>query len=326
MNRLTVSIVITTMNRPQSVLQAIHSVFAQTYPYYDLHIVDDGSTDQTSEVIEKILAGRTNAFYWKHKKCRGLSAARNTGIVNSRAKFIVFLDDDDELKPDSLEKRMAVVQKLNPDDQKKLGVIYNGCEIHIPHENRITYNMPRIEGNIANFIREKGLSTIPSTGLHPRTVLETIGGFDESLISSIDHDLWMGLATHGFYAFPVYEPLTITFNHIRRKSLVTDTQSRIMGVEQYLEKWRPVYESWYGVRGAKKYTKTYRTRVLGGLAAKKFVDREWHETRRLLKHVLYHNRHAFGEYIRLFLCFLRFILRKHTPARLITFVRGGKRY
>jgi len=184
--------------------------------------------------------------------------------------------------------------------------------------------MPRIQGNIADFIRKRGLSTIPSSGMYPRKALERIDGFDESLISSVDHDLWMALATHGFHALPVYVPLTITYHHRRKKGMVTDTRPRIKGVEQYLEKWHPVYEKWYGMRGAQKYVQAYRTRVLGGLSAKKFADGEWRESRRLLKHVLRKNSPSLLEYTRLAFFFLQSILRKCTLVRLVAFVRGRK--
>ena len=129
MKNSTVSVVITTMNRPQSLSRAIKSVLSQTYQYYDLHIVDDGSIDETSDVIKSSQKKHSNVYYWRHESRRGLAAARNTGIAKSNAEFIAFLDDDDEWKPDSLSKRIEAVIRFPAKHQKFLGVIYSGCEI-----------------------------------------------------------------------------------------------------------------------------------------------------------------------------------------------------
>lgn len=91
--------------------------------------------------------GRENASLPSQGSPRAC-AARNTGIAKSKGEFIAFLDDDDEWKPDSLEKRIALLEKLSEKEQEELGVVYCGCETHILHENRDTYNMPKIEGNI----------------------------------------------------------------------------------------------------------------------------------------------------------------------------------
>ena len=317
-----ISVVLTTRNRPESLLRAIRSVFAQTYKNYDLHIVDDGSTDDTPEVVKQELNGRDNAFYWRHENRRGLSAARNTGIAKSSGEFVAFLDDDDEWKPNSLEKRMQRIQGMPRSELERLGVIYSGCETRMPYENRITYNHPRIRGNIASAIRTVGISTIPSTGLHPRVALEKIGGFDEHLISSVDHDLWMMLASQGFHAVAVDEALTITYILKKRKGMVTDTRPRIRGVEQYLQKWESLYTEWYGNVDAASFIKHYRTNVLGRLCAKKLVSGAFVAAWRLGIHVLKKNRWSSREGLRLLGFILFFSIRHHTPKALIAFVKG----
>ncbi|HPQ27323.1 MAG TPA: glycosyltransferase family 2 protein [Desulfobacteraceae bacterium] len=325
MNRPAVSVVITTMNRSKLVLKAIRSVFSQTFTGFDLHVVDDGSDDDTPQAVMQVLGGRKDCFYWRHDQRRGLCAARNTGIKKSSGDYIAFLDDDDEWKPDSLEKRMAAVQKLTSSEREKLGVVYSGCENHNINKRKIYYSMPRVEGNIAtNAIRAKWMFTIPSTGLYPRKALKEIGGFDESIKSSVDHDLWMALASHGFNAVPVYEALTVRYSFKRRKSMVNDTIPRIQGVEKFLYKWRPLYENWFGKNGSLKYIKYYRTKVLGRLAARKMSEGEIRDAWRLLIHITRRNGIALIEHFRLLLLVMRMCVREFLPLWVIDLAKGRK--
>lgn len=317
MNEPLVSVIITTLNRPGLLRRAIRSVQAQTYSNYELHVVDDGSSDDTEDQLKSILAADDKVFYWRHDKQKGLSAARNTGISHSRGDYVAFLDDDDEWKTDGLEKRIALLMQLTTQEREELGVVYCGCQVQRTDQDRITFNMPRITGDIKDNICSKGLNTIPSSGIFPKKVLERIRGFDENLCSSIDHDIWMNLGTHGYHAYAVMEPLVITYRTIKAKSMVTDTHPRILGVEQYLEKWTPTYEQWFGSKGMKKYIKNYRTRVLGGLGSRKFSQGSFREAFRLIHHVSSRNGYSVPETILLLWLVCRSILEKCVPSRLV---------
>jgi glycosyltransferase involved in cell wall biosynthesis len=287
-----ISVVITTHNRAEVLPRAIESVFAQTYDNYDIHIVDDGSSDTTRHVAESMVAGRENVHYWRHENRKGLSAARNTGIENSCGEYIAFLDDDDEWKPQSLQKRIGLLENLTPEEISKTGVLYTGCEIHIVDENRVSLNMPRMKGNIRQAICRADIYSIPSTCMFSRGVLERIGGFDENLLSSVDHDIWMNLAKHNYHAHAIDEPLTITFLRKNPKCMTAETSTRIQGVEQYLNKWQDVFEEWFGAKKGKKYLTRYRRRVLTRLAAMKMCEGRWSQAWRLLCHVAAKNNYS----------------------------------
>lgn len=319
----TVSVVITTRNRPQLVVRALRSALGQTYPNYDVHLVDDASEDDVSEAV-KALTGGPRVSYWRHEQRRGLSAARNTGMARSQGEYVAFLDDDDEWKPDNLHRRISLLPHLASEERRKLGVIYCGCEVHIPIENRITYVMPKIHGNIKQAIRASGLSTIPSSCLFPRRVLDQVGGFDESLCSSIDHDIWMSLAAHGFHAGAVNEPLVVTYETRNRTSMVTDVAPRIQGVEQYLAKWRGTLAEWLGATEAEKYIQAYRTRVLGGLAGQRLAAGAFRECRQLCRNVIARNGLLSGQTLVLGRLLARYTIRRFTPAILLR-LRDGAR-
>jgi len=322
MNSPLVSIVITTFNRRELVQKAIRSALAQTYTNFDLHVVDDGSTDGTGETIKYHFGEKERFFYCRHEVSHGLSAARNTGISRSLGEYLAFLDDDDEWKPDSLDKRVGASEALGLEPREKLGVVYSGCEVRIPHEKQVNFNMPAIDGDIAACIRTHDLSTIPSTGLFSRKALEQINGFDETLVSSVDHDLWMSLANHGFHALAVHEALTVTYIRKNSKSMVSDTMPRIQGVEQYLKKWRPTFQRWHGEEGAERYIRSYRTRVLGKLTAQKLSDGKITEAVKLTRHLLRKNGWALNEHFKVTLMFIHNIARKIVPLPLLRLYRG----
>lgn len=317
MNSQKVSIVITTRNRPKLLVRAIHSVLAQTYRNWDLHVVDDASSDDTPRVAAALLANRKNAYYWRHSRKKGLAAARNTAIAKATGRYIAFLDDDDTWKPNCLEKRVDLLMQLAPQHREKFGVIYCGCEVKIVNEGRITYNMPKIQGNIKHNICTRDLTTIPSSCLFPEVILTKIGGFDENLCSFIDHDIWMSLATHGYYAFAVHEPLVTTYIEKNHLSMVAHTHQRIQGTEQYLTKWTPTFQRWFGPRRAKKYIQRYRTRVLATLAATKFAQGSFREGWLLIRHLVSRSHGSPAQLALLSRLVARRLLRSCVPPRMI---------
>ena len=94
-----VTVVIPCYNQAHFLTEAIESVLSQSYPNFEVVVVDDGSTDDTSEV-----AGRyPQKVRLIRQENRGLSGARNTGIGHARGEYVVFLDADDRLLPEALE-------------------------------------------------------------------------------------------------------------------------------------------------------------------------------------------------------------------------------
>ena len=103
-----VSVIIPTYNRAHLVGRAIRSVLNQTYQDFEIIVVDDGSTDNTEEVVKSFNDPRIR--YIRHEKNRGGSAACNTGIRAARGEYIAFQDSDDEWLPEKLEKQMQVFE------------------------------------------------------------------------------------------------------------------------------------------------------------------------------------------------------------------------
>jgi len=107
-----ISIILATYNRANLLPRAISSVLTQTYQNFELIVINDGSTDSIEEVVRSFNDRRI--VYYKHPENKGVLAARNTGFDLSKGKYLVLLDDDDELLPEALETVVKKFEELLP--------------------------------------------------------------------------------------------------------------------------------------------------------------------------------------------------------------------
>ena len=101
-----VSIIIPTYNDAKYILQAVNSALAQTYKNIEIIVVDDGSTDNTKELLKNL---KINYIFQENK---GLSGARNTGMKLARGKYIALLDADDFYHLERLERQVNFLEKI----------------------------------------------------------------------------------------------------------------------------------------------------------------------------------------------------------------------
>lgn len=177
-----VSVVIPTYNRAQMLEQAIDSVLAQDYPNFELIVVDDGSSDHTSEILNKY-SFQISCHYQERQ---GVSSARNHGTRLSRGKYICFLDSDDLWQHRKLSVQVEFMELATQIPLCYTDEIWirNGVRVN-PHNKHRKYS-----GRI--FKRCLPLCIIsPSSAMIHRDFLLQIGGFDESLPACEDYDLWL---------------------------------------------------------------------------------------------------------------------------------------
>ena len=180
-NNFLVSAIIPTHNRSRLLNRSINSVLNQTYSAVDCIVIDDGSTDNTTEVIDEIKDDRL--IFFSHKSNKGASAARNTGIRNSNGEFIAFLDDDDEWLPTKLEKQVEILRNL----PSKIGMVY--CWMDYFENGKLIYeHHPKLRGSVfLEVLETQRLGGCP-TLLVRKEVFDKIGLFDESLPRGNDGD------------------------------------------------------------------------------------------------------------------------------------------
>jgi len=185
-----ISIIIPTYNRADLLIQAIESALYQTYKDFELIIIDDGSTDNTYEVIKSFSSTRIRYFYIHHS---GVSAARNTGINESSGEFLTFLDSDDHFLPNKIQMQLQVFS-----NNQSLGLVACGWrEVRINNHN-IREVKPWI--NVPNLNLESWLFGCPAGAgviMVKREWIDLIGGFDTNLIAHEDWDLGLRLSNAG---------------------------------------------------------------------------------------------------------------------------------
>ncbi|OGL41123.1 MAG: glycosyl transferase [Candidatus Schekmanbacteria bacterium GWA2_38_11] len=186
-----VSVIIPTYNRAQLLAEALNSVTSQTYKDFELIVVDDGSSDNTKEVV-KNFNGEIKYLYQKNQ---GVSAARNLGIREAKGEFLSFLDSDDMLERKKLEKQIDFFDK-----NKEAKVCYTD-EIWVRNGKRV--NQMKKHAKYSGDIFEKSLPLCiisASSITIKKDVLTRVGLFDESLIVCEDYDLWLRISNE----YPVY--------------------------------------------------------------------------------------------------------------------------
>ncbi len=161
------SIILPTYNSENTILRTLQSVLHQTWPVWELLIINDGSTDGTFNTIKPYLSDpRVKYFYQSNA---GVSGARSKGIGNSEGGFIVFLDSDDEVKPCLLSDFAGMIQKNSSVGFVSSGLILNGEEM-----------FPRLDRNISPY----RYAHIPGTFAVNKDVLVAIKGYDINLRQS----------------------------------------------------------------------------------------------------------------------------------------------
>jgi glycosyltransferase involved in cell wall biosynthesis len=200
-----VSIIIPTYNHAHFLGAAIQSALAQDYPHLEVIVVDDGSTDNTREVVGPFLEHPQVRYIYQEN--HGLSAARNRGIAESRGEYLNFLDADDYLHPAKIARQAQLL-----DSEPWLAFVY--CDVIQVDENgeeidnnySIGLSRRKLDGDIFDSLMLGGYFPVHAV-LIRRSVLDQVGLFDETLKSLEDLHLWLRVSAEGFRARYIDEKL-----------------------------------------------------------------------------------------------------------------------
>lgn len=186
-----VSVVIPTFNCRHLILEAIYSVLDQSFKDIEIIVIDDGSTDNTDSLLKPLVENKQIFYFYQSNK--GLSNARNEGIRRSRGEFIKFLDADDILYSEQIERQ------VNHLSGKTMSVIsITDYEMEYPSKNKRIFkinfgSIPQLAGMIqANF-------GPVHASLVSRELIKKIGSFDENLQANEDTDFWLRALINGAY-------------------------------------------------------------------------------------------------------------------------------
>jgi len=212
-----VSVIIPTYNRGYIIRDAIDSVLQQTYNDCEILVIDDGSTDNTQELVRACCS--RNLKYLRHESNRGCSAAYNTGISAATGQLIAFLDSDDAWKPDYLA-RQARLFVHHPE----VDVVFTDTEIRqngavVPSLMVFMRVFPKLLGqrNGSEYVltsREMYLCLLEEVPIKPsacvlrREILSRANGFDEAWPSGTDWDLFLRLSHFAIFGY-IDSPLVV---------------------------------------------------------------------------------------------------------------------
>ncbi len=215
---MAISVVIPAFNAGRFIRRTIDSVLAQTYSDYEIIVVDDGSTDNTGEVV-KSYGSKVRYIYQENA---GDGPARNTGIAAANGEWIAFLDHDDEWLPQRLEKQIELL-KRNPELRWCGANFYKRSGDRRIHANdpaemtRLIVNNSYFEHYFAAV--NKGCQLFTTTMLIHREVFENCGVFEGGWLRCADLDMWWRIA----YSYPrigyICEPLAIL--HIEIQDVIS---------------------------------------------------------------------------------------------------------
>ncbi len=213
-----VSVIIPTYNRAELLKRAISSVLVQSYMGFELIVVDDGSEDHTRSILKNIHDPRLKVICQTH---RGVSSARNTGILNSSGEIVALLDSDDEWMGDKLEKHLQFHIQGN-------WHISQTDEIWIRKGRRV--NPGKRHAKKAGWIFEPSLELClvsPSCVMFTRDFFHDIGPFDEDFPACEDYDMWLRASLK----YPVgLCPYPLVVRHGGREDQLS---SKIIGLDLY---------------------------------------------------------------------------------------------
>jgi glycosyltransferase involved in cell wall biosynthesis len=189
-----VTVIIPAFNAAVTIRETITSVLSQTFTDFELVIIDDGSTDTTAHVVASFTDQRIHYIYQPNQE---RAVARNRGISASQAKYLAFIDADDQWTPDKLAKQVALMES-NPD----LGLVYSDLLYTDPLTAKTLFlfsqkvklyrgKVPIQRILIQNFIQSP-------TPLVRKEVFEEVGLFDPSLAVE-DWDMWIRIVSR----FPI---------------------------------------------------------------------------------------------------------------------------
>lgn len=226
-----VSVIIPCYNQAQYLQDALYSVLAQTYKYWECIIVNDGSADNTEEVALD-WCNKDSRFKYCKKVNGGLSSARNLGIINSSGEFILPLDADDKIADTYIEKAVYMLES-----GFDIGVVTTNQVMSFGAKNGLEGNAR--EGGTELFIGHYNNQV--SCSMFRKVVWEACGGYDEKMREGFeDWDFWIRLTDKGLKIATIKEPLF--FYRIKEESMWTTCERKKPQLIKYMvEKNKAIY-------------------------------------------------------------------------------------
>ena len=183
-----ISIIIPAYNAEKYLQETLESIFAQDYPSVEIIVVDDGSTDSTSNIVESY--SHDSRVQYIYKLNSGTAKSRNVGIKRASGDFLMFVDADDLLVPTAISQLMSSFLELN----EQYCMVYGERECFSNDSNEIL-EITDLRSELRDRMRLFDFRTNLILGsLIPKELLDWVGGFDETIRFNEDHEMALKLS------------------------------------------------------------------------------------------------------------------------------------
>lgn len=222
MSELSISAVIPVKNRPALIIQAVKSCLAQTRPPEEIVIVDDGSDDETPDIVTELARTERRIRLVRRAASGGAAVARNEGAAQASGTWLAFLDSDDRWHEEKLARQLALARRYPEAPAVFCGLLYayatRKARIGIPsplvtHDDLAATNV--LASTSAAFVRKESF--------------DAVGGFDAGLPNCEDWDLWLKLAR--IAPLPVVQAALVEYTFEATNKLSRDVAKLLRGHE-----------------------------------------------------------------------------------------------
>ena len=237
-----ISVVIPAYNSEAFIAKAVDSVLAQELLPDEIIIVDDGSSDGTQSVVEKLIAGQQDKkprIKYIHQTNQGPAVARNTGIKNAAGDYIAFLDADDRWLPARLKKQVAILQA-----RPEVGLVCSGRFRVEETTGRKTIDCKgsKLSDDSYRDLWTQGNYVVTSTVLARKQCFQEVGGFDEDrrVLGCEDAGMWLRIAGRFAVAY-VNEPLVeylVRTSGLNRSNIQRSYEAAIFSLQKHEPEFR----------------------------------------------------------------------------------------
>ena len=247
------SVIIPTFNRCQSLIKALNSTINQTIPAsnYEILVVDDGSADDTSEVVSEFQKKHPNVKYF-YQQNGGPAKARNKGIKESKGEIIFFTDDDCVVPPNWMETLLDGFERYpgvagvggwyQPANKSLADKYFQRYLDYFDRQNNIGMMDTEIKSNIFGY----NLAGNTANMAYKKSVLEEVSGFDEKLyfVGGVDWELKKNIQNRGYYL--LYVPFMVNhFKNFNARTFIKKFFNRGRGYHYMIKKHPDLRNSSY---------------------------------------------------------------------------------
>lgn len=227
------TVIIPTYNRGKVLKKAIHSVINQSYQEFELLIVDNASTDNTSDVIKSIKDDRIS--FYVNDSNKGLWRNHNIAINHASAEWILILHSDEELRPNALEDYNSFISNLDSKTIRNIGFI-SGISKRSPINNFEEKTLLRNNNLFYSILIVLNGISQPSGILFKKSSVLEAGGFNEDIkyYFAADHSLYLKLILNGKKCFFIKNETVFWHDHVDRASNTTKSKQKSISIRYFV--------------------------------------------------------------------------------------------